>query len=537
LLPRPKVLAAAREAALAAFFLALALYATRPLGHDLRGQTLAGPDPLIDLWTVGWLSSHALEPGAIFEGNVFYPARRAVLFSDLSMGTAVFLAPLRLFVRDPVPLYNAGVLLALTFSGWAFSRLARELGAGVSGGLVAGVVAAFGSHQICHVYHLNLLTTGWLALLLVALHRLATGGGWGMAALAGMSFALCVQSSGYYAVAAALLTGLTLLVHRRALVTAPARERTAAALVLAALLSLPYVVAFLRLRSEEGLRRPQGLSEKMAFRPDRDLTSHTYLYRRVIGDAPGTEHLFPGVLALALGALALARRRPHARFYAGLVGVLLLVSLGPRLEIGSLSVPLPYAALFAIPPLEAMRHPYTFAAVAVMLLGVLAGLAVPRGRSAVPLVLIAVLEVLAPPLSIREVPAGVPPAYEMLARMPPGPILEIPVSSEGTLLWAARHGLPVVNGDGAFAPVYHLTLQRYMKNHWLEREVPDIDASRPMPYLVQRIGPRYLVLPVGRFRGLDHLVEPLSRSKHFRLVATASDGDLVYERTDPAILF
>jgi hypothetical protein len=537
LLSRAKIHTAAREAAVAVFFLALALYATRPLGRDMRGQTLAGPDPLIDLWTVHWLASHALEPGALFEGNVFHPARRAVLFSDLSMGTAVFLAPLRVFVRDPVPLYNAGVLIALAFAGWAFSRLARELGAGIGGGLVAGVIAAFGSHQMCHVYHLNLLTTGWIALLLLALHRIATGGGWGSVALASASFALCVQSSGYYAVAAALLTGLMLLAHRHALLARPAALRMTAALGLAALLSMPYVVAFLRLRSDEGLRRPPGLSEKMAFRPDRDLTSHTYLYRHVIGDAPGTEHLFPGFLALALGGLALGRRRPHARACLLLIGALLLVSLGPRLEIGGLAVPLPYAALFAIPPLEAMRHPYTFAAVAVMLLGVLAALAVPRGRYAVPLVAIAVAEVLAPPLSVREVPPGVPPAYELLAKMPPGPILEIPVFSEGTLLWAARHGLPVANGDGAFAPTYHLTLQRYMKNHWLEREVPDIDASRPMPYLVQRIGPQYLVLPVGRFRGMDHLIEPLSRSKHFRLVATASDGDLVYERTQPAILF
>jgi hypothetical protein len=99
------------------------------------------------------------------------------------------------------------------------------------------------------------------------------------------------------------------------------------------------------------------------------------------------------------------------------------------------------------------------------------------------------------------------------------------------MLWAARHGLPVANGDGAFAPATHLVLERYIQNHWLKRgEVTDIDESRPMPSIVERIRPRYLILPVGRFRGMDHLIEPLSRSRHFRLLATASDGDLVYER-------
>src|SRR5262245_37033130 len=123
-----------REIAVAVFFLALALVATRPLGRDLRGQTLAGPDPMIDLWTVSWVSGHFFQPSEIFQGNIFAPVRHSVLLSDLSMGTTVLLVPLRLFVRDPVPLYNAGVLLALTFSGWAFARLARDLGAGLAGG-------------------------------------------------------------------------------------------------------------------------------------------------------------------------------------------------------------------------------------------------------------------------------------------------------------------------------------------------------------------------------------------------------------------
>jgi hypothetical protein len=184
-----------------------------------------------------------------------------------------------------------------------------------------------------------------------------------------------------------------------------------------------------------------------------------------------------------------------------------------------------------------MRHPYTFAAVAVMLLGVVAGCGLPvRPRWLPPLlVVVAVAEVLAPPLQhVRSVPPGVPPVYELLAEMPPGVILEIPPSAENAMLWAARHGLPVVNGDGAFAPPYPQALDRFMKKHWLQGEITDIDESRPMPFLVQRIGPRYLILPVGREPGLSHLIEPLGRSRHFRLVATARDGDLLYESVSTA---
>src|SRR5262249_38270745 len=150
----------------------LAAVATRPLAWNLGSQTLAGPDPLIDLWTVHWLSGHALSPSTLFGGNIFCPDPHAVVYSDLSLGTAVLVLPLRLFVSDPIPLYNLGVLLALAFAGWSFAALARELTGNPWAGLLAGVLAAFGSHQMSHIYHLNLLTTGWLALLLLALHRL-----------------------------------------------------------------------------------------------------------------------------------------------------------------------------------------------------------------------------------------------------------------------------------------------------------------------------------------------------------------------------
>src|SRR5262245_44638445 len=91
-----------QEAAAIGLFLLLAAVATRPLVLDPRSRTLAGPDPLIDLWTVHWLTSHALAPGKLFGGNIFHPEPHAVLFSDLSFGTAVLVAPLRGWVSDPV---------------------------------------------------------------------------------------------------------------------------------------------------------------------------------------------------------------------------------------------------------------------------------------------------------------------------------------------------------------------------------------------------------------------------------------------------
>jgi hypothetical protein len=450
------------------FFVALSLLATRPLARDLTGQTLAGPDPLIDLWTVHWLSGHVLRPAEIFEGNIFHPAPHAAVYSDLSLGTAVLLVPLRAVVSDPVPLYNAGVILALAFGGWAFSLLTRRLCGSLAGGLLSGVLAAFGSHQLYHVYHLNLLTTGWLALLLVGLHGIA-GGGKGSAVLAGISFALCAQSSGYYGVAAAILALAFAVVHWRSLRAPRALLALGGALLLALVLTLPYALAFLEVRAQDGLKRPPRMSERMAFQPTRDLASHATLYRGLL-DGEG-ERLFPGLLAPVLGLVALRRRARHAVFYAGSAAVLLVVSLGPRLELLGVSFPLPYRALFALPPLDAMRHPYTFAAVATFLLAVLAGIgwstlgARPWLGAAV--VAGAILETATPPVAVRPTPPGLPPVYVRLASLPPGPALELPVFGEDPLLWAARHGQPVLNGIGAFVPRATQALETAVSNQRL----------------------------------------------------------------------
>lgn len=531
-MPAPPLRLILRETVVAAFFLALAAFATRPLALDLGGRSLPGPDPLIDLWTVHWLSGHALEPSRLYEGNIFHPLTHAAVYSDLSMGTAVLLAPLRLLVRDPVPLYNLGLLLALAFGGWSFCALARTLTGDLAAGLLAGTLAAFGSHQLSHVYHLNLLSIGWLALLLLGLQRLASRPGAGALLLSGVSFALSVQSSGYYAVAAVILPLLFAAFRWRSLVEPRALTATLAAAALGALLTAPYLVVFDEVRERDGLRRPPGMSRSMAFQPARDLSSHGYLYGSVLGSEG--ERLFPGMLSLALAGVALARRRPHAGFYATASALLVVLSLGPELRLGEVVLPLPYRALFAIPPLDSMRHPYTFAAVATMTLSVLAGIgaaAVTGSRAWIGalVVALAVAETLAPAPGTRAIPAGLPPVYERWAALPPGPVLEVPLAAPDVLLWAARHGGPVVNGDGAFLPRLHGRLDLLMQREWLKQAPEDVDATETAALIRDGLPVRYLIVPCGRQPSTCRLAGALNRSRLFPLIAELPDGDRLYE--------
>jgi hypothetical protein len=72
------------EALVAIFFLALAVVATRPLAAHLETHTMGAGDPIVDLWTIDWLTKHFFESRLIFQGNIFHPAPHAVLTSDES---------------------------------------------------------------------------------------------------------------------------------------------------------------------------------------------------------------------------------------------------------------------------------------------------------------------------------------------------------------------------------------------------------------------------------------------------------------------
>jgi len=527
-----------REAAAIAFFALLSVLATRPLAVHLADQTLIGPDPAIYVWTVNWVSGHLLSPGRLFEGNIYHPTPHSALLSDFAFGTSLLVAPLRPWIGDPLVLYNVGVLLTLTFGAWGFWCVTRWLTRSASAGLLAGTLAAFGPHQLRHVYQLALVNIGWLALMLLALEltfreprRLLP------AALLGVAFALNALSSGYFAVAGAMLALVYAVVHWRALRARPVWIACAAAAALALLLLTPYMRAFGALQKAEGIERPLVVNIDQAFHPGQDLGSGAYAYAWLLGGEG--EQLFPGLTCLVLAFVACRRRVPGWAFYLAGVLVLLLVSLGPELQVAGHAVPLPYAWLFARRPFNAMMHPYSFAAVSRLCLCVLAGLGwsslswTRRRWGLAAAIALGLAEVAGPGLALRPIAPGVPAVYAALEGLPPGAVLELPPESPDALIWAARHGRPVLNGAGAMSPRDHSLLEKWIARDWLrpvrEGRPLQLDESRAMAQLLS-MPVRYVVVPAGHRRGLRPVQEAFDRSRSFRRVAGTPGEDTLYER-------
>ena len=507
----------ARELALFAFFMVAAGFALRPLPFHLDDTIPAGSDPPHHLYILNWLLDHGLSSDR-FEGRMFHPAKNAVLRSDLSMGTVVLVAPLAPFVSEPLVRFNLANWLSLAFSGWAFCLLARSWTLSTLAGIFAGITAVLGSHQSLHYVHLNLLSVGWFPIFLLALDRVLSGGGWPVATLAGVSFALVAASSGYYGVAACVVA----LVFFVRTPSASALKWGAFAAVLAAALLSPYLLAYANLHGEESLVRTSRELAKGSFTLA-DLGSRTLLHRA--WNAAAGEPLFPGFAVTGLAALALWKGSRRERTLG--LGALVLFWLGLG-EPGGL-----YRLLALVPPFSSMRHPVTLTAVALMLLSVLAAQSlahIEKARRPLALALLGTgaLETLAPANDFFPVAPGVPPVYEAVLRLPPGPILEAPPYEATPLVWAARRGFETVNGGGAFIPALTTRIETSIQNHWLTDSYQPIDESKAAGILVNETATRYLILSAGRRGGLGPLIRRFRKCRCFRRLGVY-EGDRLYE--------
>lgn len=507
----------ARELALFAFFLIASGFVLRPLPFHLGDSIPAGSDPPHHLYILNWLLEHGLSSDR-FEGRMFHPAKNAVLRSDLSMGTVVLVAPLAPLVSEPLIRFNLANWLSLAFSGWAFSLLARSWTGSILAGIFAGATAVLGSHQSLHYVHLNLLSVGWLPIFLLALDRVLDRGSSAFAALAGASFALVAASSGYYGVAACVIAAVFFLRTP----SSKALGWGALAVVLAAVLLSPYLLAYANLHAEESLVRTSRELAKGSFTLA-DLGSRTLLHR-IWNPAIG-EPLFPGFAVVGLAVLALWRGSKRERTLG--LSALLLFWLGLG-EPGGL-----YRLLALAPPFSSMRHPVTLTAVALMLLSVLAahGLArieKTRSRQALALLGVGALETLAPANDFFPVAPGVPPVYEAALKLPPGPILEVPPYEPAPLIWAARRGFETVNGGGAFIPALTTRIETTTQNHWLTDSYQPIDESKAAGILLNETATRYLILPAGRRGGLEPLIQRFRECRCFRELG-GYQSDRLYE--------
>lgn len=479
-------------------------------------------DVFFNMWRLGWIA-HALRsaPGALFDGNIFYPEPRTLTLSDAMLVEGLVGAPLLWAGLPPVLVHNLLLLGAIVASASGMFVLARHLTGSRGAAIAAGTIFAFVPYRFEHYMHMELQWTVWMPWAFWALHRATETGRLHYGLLTGTFVSLQMLSSIYYGVFLAVLiapAGIALLMS----VPRDARLSRLRVLSAGALLAVvvcgAYAQPYLVTREAVG-GRSQSEIVMFSARPSNYLvaTPDNVMYGEMYAARGRPERrLFPGLLAIALALFGVLLRPSWVPllYLGGLVAAFEL-SLG----LSGYSYRFLYEHVSIFHGFRAMARLGIFV---VFFLAVLAayGLAAAstawpraRGALAVAALVVLVFEYRVRPLGLIRYPNEAPPLYAWLAGQPPGVVAELPmpvpealpgIDARYTYL-SLFHRQPIVNGYSGFAP-----------KSYLDR----IDAVRGFPddRAIARLrtdNVRYLVVHMRDYDRADRSrIEDVLRHKH-----------------------
>ena len=492
----PRSSSVKRGVAVVLFYSALAVAFTWPLAAALSTRLVAHFDPPFSAWRLARVVHNVSQGRPLFDGEIFWPARQTLAYSDAMLGQAVLAWPLLAAGLTPLAVLNVLTLAGVAGSAMGAYVLARRLSGHTGGALVAGLIFAFAPYRRDHLQHLELQWAMWTPLALWAWHRALDSGRARDGLLCAAFVLLQLLSSIYYGVflgvAMAVICPLTLIWRRRSLGPGAVGGLTAGLFVVA-LVAAAYSRPYSQARElvgerdlEETARYSADASSYLAATPDNLLYG---TLTESLGD--NEKRLFPGITAIALAAVALfPPSTPVAVIYGASMAVAWDASLGTSGRI----YPLLRASL---PPFRSLRAPARFAMLVLLGMSVLTAIGLARvartsaGRGVVLAAAgLVVLEYSTAPLSIQTIPRERPPVYNWVSAQPRQVTLELPVPRPTALplhdtfyMYAQTwHWHPLANGYSGYHTQDYIDLLKALVGF------PDARSSRAMARMrIQRV--------------------------------------------------
>jgi hypothetical protein len=462
-----------REGALATLgFAALTAAFTFPLAFRLGSIARAdNGDGQFSIWNVAWVArALVLDPLHVFDANIFYPHKQTLAYSESNLGAGALAAPVYWATKNPYAAHNFVLLLSFVCSGVAMYFFMRHLVQDRRAAAVSGIVFAFCPYLSAHLPHMQLLWTAGLPLAALMCHRLAAKPTAGRAAALGAVIALQAYFCGYYAVFVALITALstlTLAWARGQGTSVRYWSAVAGAAAVGIVAALPVLVPYFTHQQATGFARSLDAARQFSADWRAFVTSPSYAHgwlATAFGALRG-EPCFPGFTALAFGGIGMlsgwrsgGRLREAAALY-GAIGILAVwAAFGPS---GRL-----YSVFYAvIPVFSFLRAPSRFGLVSDFALSILAGIGVASVLARARRPNVAGFVIAAVAFAELLMPVGfprVPPAdegYRVLAGLPAGPVLELPVYSrrfafarELYMLNSTIHWMPLIDAYSDYIP-------------------------------------------------------------------------------------
>jgi hypothetical protein len=447
-------------------------------------------DPLFSIWRIAWVNHQIWRhPLALFDTNIFYPARLTLAYSDPVIVPSVLVAPLFWIGIPKAVAYNVLLLSGFVLSGVTMYYLVRALTGRRDAAAIAGAVFASYPFRFEHYGHLELQMTMWMPLTLWAVHRALARGRWRDGVAAGVAFALQTLSSLYFGMFFAvylLVLGAAVWIGRRF----PARPIAALAggAALAGAIVAPVAAPYLANKAAMGDRDLATVAFYSA-RGEDYLKAHVRarLYQRWSHRAHPERQLSPHIVPIALSVAGILPPLSVAQIgYAAALAVSLDGSLGVN------GFVFPWLRDH-VPGYAGLRVPARFSMLVGLTLAVLSGYGAarvlnrwPRFRGVITVGILAAVVVDALPyLELEPVWPRPPSIYDAIADDRSAVLAEFPMPPHQDSSWrdarylylSTFHWHPIVNGNSGWAPPSYLELLKQ------EREFP---SDESIAYLRQR---------------------------------------------------
>jgi hypothetical protein len=506
------------------------------------------------IWVVSWVA-HALttDPASIFRANIFYPHDNALAFSEGNFVGGAMAIPAWLLTKNPYAAHNFFFIASFVLSSITMYYLVRHLTGDWRSAAICGVLFAYSPFAFARQAHSQLLMIGFLPWAMLALHRLIDRLTVARAIELGVVLWLTGLACAYYGIFAGGMAaiGTIMFAITRGHWKQP-RYWFLVAIAAAVCIALiaPFFWPYLDMQDRTGFARP--LDGSYSANISAWLISSAWAHRWwAPWVANASEVLFPGILAAVFGiwgavmSLRLkagamprtgAMRGDVAWFYVTVGLIAFWTTFGPKAGLYTLFY-------HTIPVFSFLRAPSRTGIVVTLCLVVLAAPALIRvmnspsrrryGGSSTAvfamLFVLAIADTYRAPLRMREA-APLPNVYRTLARLPRGPVIEVPYWSDRIayhrhaeyMLDSAYHWQPLINGYSDHIP------QDFRDNALPLSGFPSRDAFA----ILEKLGARYAVVHLNLMAppSREAMIDRLDREYLGYLRPLETDGDVrLYE--------
>lgn len=548
-------------------YIVLAVGFTYPLVLNLDRVNATG-DPAVMAWSMAWIQSALTGGASLFDANIFYPTQNTLAYTDLLLPSAIFTLPLYLITNNPLISFNVVLLLTYVLSGYAVFLLASRLMRGrpyaLPAALFAGAVFALCPYRQGHITQLNTMTTYFLPLILLFLHRyLEDGRKPRDLFLVGLFFALNALSGLYYGIFAVLMMATFYILWSLLNKEPPKKRDFVHGVPIFGLFGIVLVFIlwpYLTLSGAGDHGRSIETAAGGSVIPRALLTSPPESF--FLGWTPeafGTTNedgkpmyeltLYPGLAVVALGMYGLFRGRipKHSALHALLGLVIFVFSLGPFVTFGEVRVPLPYYLLYEyVPGFQNLRVPARMWAIVMVPIALLASFGLRammekfgRSKAALLLAVVSLFTILEflPTLPVDRFidrgPFELEPAYAYLAEnaTPETVVAEVPFASpvdafrETPRMVRSTYGWwRLVNGYASYFP------EGYGETRDALNTVPSSESLAEM----QRLGVDFVVVHPTEYddEGMDGEAVKVAADREPALRRVAGDDEAVLYRVE-----